>query len=320
MAVYKRGKIWWFKFQAQGEEIRQSARTTSKREAQEAERSERRRIALDLHRGRTGKPTQYTYSEALGRWIEEGAPKSMESHARNTGPYLDDVPLHLVVPAAHSMKGAMLKKKLSPQTINRRLAVVRRILNVAYREWDWIQEPLGQKIKLLSEKGMAREFYLSREEADQLIAAVGSVEARKVIALAAYTGLRRGELLSLNAGNWQSPYIVLDSKTKGKRPRSVPVIEELHALVTPPFRVTPQQLREEFEGAREKMGRPDIRMHDLRHTYASWLAKDPRIPLTMLRDLLGHSSTTVTSKYSHLRSDTIGPVRDVLGRKPGTNL
>lgn len=320
MSVFKRGNIYWFKFQAGGQEIRQSARTASKRRAQEVEREERRRIALELHRGRTGKPTQYTYAEALGRWIEEGAPKSMESHARNTGPYLDDVPLHLVVPAAHAMKGAMLKKKLSPQTINRRLAVVRRILNVAYREWDWIQEPLGQKIQLLSEKGMAREFYLSREEADQLIASVKGSEARKVITLAAYTGLRRGELLSLTADSWQKPYIVLTSKTKGKKARSVPVIDELHKLVTPPFDVTEQQLREEFEAARELIQRPDIRMHDLRHTYASWLAKDPRIPLTMLRDLLGHSSTTVTSKYSHLRSDTIGAIRDVFTREPGTKV
>lgn len=314
MSVYKRGKIWWYKFQAGGKEIRESARTASKREAQEVEREARSRIARELHLGRTGRPVERTYSEALGRWVEEGAPESMKSHARNTGPYLDDVPLHLVVPAAHVMKASMLKKGLSAQTINRRLAVVRRILNVAYREWDWISEPLGQKIKLLSEKGMAREFYLTREEADVLLAAVKGSEARKVITLAAYTGLRRGELLSLKATNWQKPYLILNNKTKGGKPRTVPVIGELHKLVTLPFKITEQQLREEFEAARESIGRPDIRMHDLRHTYASWLAKDPRIPLTMLRDLLGHSSVAVTSKYSHLRSDTMDVVSDALGK------
>lgn len=236
----------------------------------------------------------------------------MWSHARNTRPYLDNVPLHLVVPAAHQMKSDMLRNGLSPQTINRRLAVVRRVLNVAYREWDWLTEPLGQKIKLLSEKGMAREFYLSQEEVDQLADAVTDPEARKIIVLAAYTGLRRGELLGMTAANWQPPYIVLNSKTKGKKPRTVPLIEPLHNLITLPFQVDDQTLRREFESAREKIGRPDIRFHDLRHTYASWLAKDPSIPLATLRDILGHSNLTVTSKYAHLRGDTMNLVTGAL--------
>ena len=238
----------------------------------------------------------------------------MLSHARNTRPYLDDVPLHLVVPAAHAMKADMLARELSAQTINRRLAVVRRVLNVAYKEWDWLREPLGQKVKLLSEKGMAREFYLSMDDANRLFQAVPDDEARKVITLAAFTGLRRGELLKLKPENWRPPYIVLDNKTKGKKARSVPVVENLHPLVTLPFKISAEQLRAAFEGAREAIGRPEIRLHDLRHTYASWLAANPAVPLTVMRDLLGHSSTTVTSKYSHLRGDTAALVEKVLGK------
>ncbi len=313
--LHKRGKIYHIKFKAGGVTYQRSSRTSNLRKAQELERHMRTEVARELHALRTGIPVDRTYGEALDKWIEDGAPESMLSHATNTRLYLEEIPLHLVVPAAHLMKANMLKRKLSPQTINRRLAVVRRVLNVAFKEWEWIREPLGQKIKLLSEKGMAREFYLSAEEVDRLVAAIRDEEARKVVLLAAYTGLRRGELLSLTPSNWQSPYIVLTNKTKGKKARTVPVIGGLHHLMTLPFKIGEEQLRAAFEDARDSIGRPDIRMHDLRHTYASWLAKDPEIPLAMLRDLLGHSGLAVTSKYAHLRSDTMDAVTKALSGK-----
>lgn len=308
----KRGEIWHVKFKVGGQVIQRSTGTTNKRKAEEFERNLRGEVAQELHAGRTGVPVKRTYKEALFKWVESGAPHGMLSPARNTRPYLDDVPLHLVVPAAHNMKAQMLKDGLSPQTINRRLAVVRRVLNVAYREWDWIKEPLGQKIQLLSEKGMAREFYLSQDEVQQLADATTDPEAYKLIMLAAYTGLRKSELAKLKAEQWNDPYIFLNNQTKAKKPRVVPVIEELKHLVTPPFNINEWTLRKQFEGAREKIGRPDIRFHDLRHTYASWLAKNPDIPLTTLRDLLGHSSLSVTSKYAHLRGDTFDMVTKAL--------
>jgi integrase len=310
--LYKRGEVWHVKFKAGGKVFAKSARTTSKRKAQEFERDLRTAVARELHAGRTGQPVDRTYGEALEKWIQTGSPKSMYSHAMNTALYLKDVQLHLVVPAAHEMKASMLRRELSPQTINRRLAVVRRVLNMAYKEWDWIREPLGQKIQLISEKGMAREFYLSQEEVVQLLAAVTDPEALKVIHLAAYTGLRRGELLTLKPDQWQKPYIVLSNKTKSGKPRTVPVIEDLHDLVTLPFKITEHNLRKAFEAARDAIERPDIRFHDLRHTYASWLAKNPDIPLTTIRDILGHSNLSVTSKYAHLRGDTFDMVSRAL--------
>ena len=60
------------------------------------------------------------------------------------------------------------------------------------------------------------------------------------------------------------------------------------------------------------MGKPDLRMHDLRHTFASWLLENPEMALTTVRDLLGHSSLTVTSKYGHMKSDTFEAVSRTL--------
>lgn len=313
---YLRGKTWWVKFGAGGETIRRSAGTASRKEAREFERALRLQVEREIRAGRSGKTTQRTFQDALLRWINEGAPKSMWSHARNLRPYLDRVPLESVVPAAHAMKADMRKQGLSVMTINRRLAVVRRVLNVAYREWDWLREPLGEKVQLFSEKGMAREIFLTPLDVDALLDEVKDETAKRVILLAAYTGLRRGELLKLQPSNWQTPYLVLSSKTKGKKPRTVPVIEDAQSLVEPlPFGIHEEKLREEFERARLAIGRPEIRLHDLRHTFASWLAQDPNVPLTTIRDLLGHSGLAVTSKYAHLRGDTLAVVSGALQKK-----
>lgn len=313
--LHKRGNIYHVKFKAGGVTYQRSTQTSSLREAEKFERDYRAEVARELRALRSGKTVERTFGEALDKWQKEGAPESMESHANNAGLYLDNIPLRALVPAAHQMKADMLKRGLSPQTINRRLAVVRRVLNVAYKEWDWLTEPLGTKIKLLSEKGLSREIYLSEGEVKTLMKHMDNMEARKVMLLAAYTGLRQGELLRLQPANWSKPYIYLDSKTKGGKPRTVPVIKELHKSMTLPFKITYDQLRRQWENARDAIGRPEIRFHDLRHTFASWLAKDPSIPLTMLRDLLGHSNLSVTSKYSHLRGDTMSAVSGALKGK-----
>lgn len=51
-------------------------------------------------------------------------------------------------------------------------------------------------------------------------------------------------------------------------------------------------------------GAPAGRVHDLRHTYASWLAADG-VPLALIQRLLGHASMRTTERYSHLQPDAI---------------
>lgn len=318
--LYKRGALWWCKFKIGGQEFRRSTRVSSKREAAEAERAIRAEIKRELDAGRSGRMVRRPFREALLKWVKEGAPASMLTHAKNVRPYLDDVPLNQVVPKAHDMKAHMLERGLSPLTINRRLAVVRRVLNLAYTDWEWLQEPLAKKIRLFSEKGTSREVFLTPEEVERLAAAVYAInpEAFKVVMLAAYTGLRRGELLALKERNWNPPYLVLDSKTtKSGRPRAVPVVEQVRDLVTLPFNISKDRVSKVFAQARKVAGLPNVRLHDLRHTYASWLARNPDVPLSAIRDILGHHSLSVTSKYTHLRGDTYATIERVFQKQIG---
>lgn len=302
MSVYKRGRIWWIKVDIGGRVIRRSAKTTHKREAQALER----KLRLNIDAG-----DRYTYLDALTMWLPI-APQSMLSHARNTHEVYH-VTLDQLPAAANRMANRMVSDGLSVLTANRRLAVVRRVLNLAFREWDLIDKPLHQKVARFSEKGTAREIFLSADQVRELCSHITHDEVMSFVMVIAFTGLRKGELLNLEPGQWSPPYLYLSSKTKSKKPRAVPVVEELHERIRLPWQFTEYQLRTQWETARVAIGMPGLRMHDLRHTFASFMITNPDVPIGLLRDLLGHSSLAVTSKYAHLSPDTADKVQSAIG-------
>lgn len=59
-----------------------------------------------------------------------------------------------------------------------------------------------------------------------------------------------------------------------------------------------------------------VRVHDLRHTYASWLIQNGAT-LAEVAEVMGHSDTEVTKKYAHLRKDNFSAVRAALSRAAG---
>ncbi|GAA0564340.1 site-specific integrase [Halomonas salifodinae] len=153
----------------------------------------------------------------------------------------------------------------------------------------------------------------------QLLQAIldqNSVE-KKVIALAALTGLRQGELLSLEASNVHDGRILLrPDQTKSGKTRVVPVPEDARAwLEELPFATSYHRLLTVWEKARVAVGRPDLHFHDLRHSYASMLAQAGE-SMTTVRDLLGHSSLIVTSRYAHMFDAGLD---DIAARLPRLN-
>lgn len=209
-------------------------------------------------------------------------------------------------------------------TINRELAALSSAINYCNREWDW-DLPNPVKGRMLQEPHH-RERYLTRAETGRLI-----TEARKLrhgdvladfIELAVHTGCRRGELLGLE---WNR--VMLESgkealtlnarHTKSGKPRQIPlnatavgVIRRRAAwrannapdatwVFARPNGGPVKSLRNGFEKAAERAGLDDLRIHDLRHTAASWLVTDG-VPLEIVKELLGHSSITMTERYAHL--------------------
>ena len=65
-----------------------------------------------------------------------------------------------------------------------------------------------------------------------------------------------------------------------------------------------KDVKRSFATACKRVGVEDFRIHDLRHTCAAWLVS-AGVPLSEVRDLLGHASVTMTEKYAHLAPENV---------------
>lgn len=68
-----------------------------------------------------------------------------------------------------------------------------------------------------------------------------------------------------------------------------------------------------YGAACARAGIKDFRVHDMRHTFASWLVS-AAVPLAEVRDLLGHSTIEMTERYAHLAPDNHVRAVSVLDR------
>ena len=64
---------------------------------------------------------------------------------------------------------------------------------------------------------------------------------------------------------------------------------------------------------RRRAGLPELRMHDLRHSFASFLV-NRGISLYVVQDLLGHSSAKTTQRYAHLAPKTLSDAADTVAQ------
>lgn len=179
----------------------------------------------------------------------------------------------------------------------------------------------------------SRERFLNLEEMNRLQAALATSRNKRsaqAVMLLIATGARRGEVLGatwsqfdLAAGVWSKP----SSHTKQKRTHVVPlnaialgVLREMRAgrkedspYLFPSEGAKPQQdLKKLWSRVRIKAGIPDVRLHDLRHTFASY-AVARGLPLYSVGKLLGHSNAATTARYSHLDLSALREATDTVG-------
>jgi integrase len=168
-----------------------------------------------------------------------------------------------------------------------------------------------------------------------------------LVRVAAYAGLRRGELVALrwrDVGFEGRKIIVRRSlsgetevrSTKSRRAREVPLPDQAAAaldrlgrrkeFVGPDDyvfanrlgrRLDPSALRRRFERARDAAGLEPLRFHDLRHTYGSLLVAGG-IDLASVKAAMGHSQITTTERYLHARP--AGELADRFTRALGGSL
>ncbi len=293
MPIRRRGTRYQVRVQSAGGRI---ARTfANRRDAQEFEARYRQRVADH----RVGRAPRIGIEEALQRWLT-GEATGLRSHAnlldkaRAIFPYIEGRPLSEVADVAEEIAAAGLRQGLAPATINRRLAILRRVANLAFRRWGLLEQPLGQRITMVPGE-RARTTHLSPAQVQRVASLAPSPAGRDAILLAAMSGLRLSELLHPDLRREGAALVVPPGKN-GKS-RLVPLPAEALGLPVP-LAITERELRREWEAARAQAGLQGVRWHDLRHTYATLLIASGA-DLAAVRDLLGHSNIGVTSKYLH---------------------
>lgn len=166
----------------------------------------------------------------------------------------------------------------------------------------------------------ARERYLATSEAQRLRSAVERSRNRQlkyIVGLLIQTGCRVGELLhaewshfDLERRLWRIP------QSKAGKARFVPLsqgaldlIAELPRYEGCPFLIPNPKTKKPWVGifmswdtARKLAGLPDLRIHDLRHSAASFMA-GAGIDLYTIGKVLGHANVKTTQRYAHLSSD-----------------
>jgi integrase len=212
--------------------------------------------------------------------------------------------------ACSECEGAGERAVTTPSTVNRELAVLRHILKRAVA-WHHLHRYLLQGWRPLKEPS-GRCRFLSLDEIPRLIVACGESRSsylKPFVLVALNTGMRRGEILSLTRRSidWTNRFLTL-TKTKNGESRTVylndTAFEALRAL---PARIDGRLfpfkddhcVSRAFRRAVERAGIPDFRLHDLRHSFASYAAM-AGTPQRGLQGLLGHKDGRMTGRYTHL--------------------
>lgn len=291
MPISKRSNTWWIRFQHNGQRIAISAGKGATYEQAKAIEAKARQ---DIVKGKLGQAT-YTLEDAAARWLEGEAAnlkdyQGLINKVRAIRNHLDCEISKAQTAAQHIIEES---EGLSPATINRRLAIIRRLCNLAWK-WGWVEFP--PKIELIPGE-VHRHVYLTTPEVIKLAKRAGP--AKWHVILAAFSGLRQGELLRISPADIVNGAIYLRD-TKSGKPRLIPLNKPAQCAVERlEWGMPYHTLRWHFEKAR---GDADIRFHDLRHTAASLMVKGGA-SLVAVRDVLGHSNLGVTSRYSHLGID-----------------
>ena len=218
---------------------------------------------------------------------------------------------------------------------NRCLTLLSKMFNLA-ELWGWRPEHSNPVRHIEKYKEVRRERYLSAEEFARLGDALALAAERRtesVFALAAirlliFTGARLGEILTLR---WeyvdfdQRALKLPDSKTGRKtiwlNPPAVEVLASLPRLQDNPHVIVGERegahlvnIQKMWRRIRRQAGIQSVRIHDLRHSYAS-VAVAAGVGLFLTGKFLGHLRNSTTERYAHIADDPVRQANDVIGRR-----
>ena len=225
--------------------------------------------------------------------------------------------------------------KDTPGASNRARAVLSKMMELA-EVWG-IRPPNSNPCKHVKKyPDSKRERFLTMEEFNRLGETLAEAEQQNVespqaiaaFKLLIFTGCRRGEILGLRWDEVDQERQCLrltDSKTGPKvvhlNAPALQVLQGIERKEGSPWVIpgrNPQDCLVDLKGPwrriRKKAGLDGLRIHDLRHSFAS-VGAAGGVPLQMVGLMLGHAQASTTERYSHLAPDPVKTANEMIGQR-----
>lgn len=337
MAVYKRGRVWFYDFTLNGERHNKSTQARNKRAAEDIERKVRNDLVLGIHGLIAPRecPTFKTFAE--GRFLDHVRVRSADK-PRTVSYYEEKVRrllevdkiakarLYEITPDLIDQYVTIRAKKVKPASINRETAALRHALKMA-EEWNLIRK--APTIRMLPGE-RTRDFVLTYD-LEKLYLSLAPQPLNDAAVLILDTGLRPSECVGLEWDRVVLPdgptlgYVrILDGKTANARRvlpltlRAKTMLERRRSFYPEARYVFPGQRKgkhltiwgllnihvtvrdKEVEGKR--LFPKDFVVHSLRHTFGTRLG-EAGAPAASIMKLMGHASITTSQKYMHPTPD-----------------
>jgi integrase len=327
VTVFRRGKVFYYDFILHGVRYAATTRKKNRREAEKVETKVRRKEEGRISAAAGKEPGSITLADAMKRLYTERWSRTRDHERtlarteRIVALLGANTPLSAIdSPKISQMAAALRASGLKDSSVNRYFATVKTLLITAQREWGAVasipyiklaKEPTGRlRTFSVAEEAKIQEILRSEATVRGKDVSKLSTEAADLFVLLADTGMRLGEGINLESRdvNMETGLIHI-WMNKADKPRSVPMTPRVRAMLEPRmdsstgriFNLTDGQ---EVEGVwrRRIKKQPefaDAVVHSFRHSYASRLVQ-LGVPLFTLQKLMGHSTSKMTERYSHL--------------------
>jgi integrase len=336
--LVNRGGIWHIDKQIGGRRLCESTgeHDLSQAEVYLAKRIEETRKALIY-----GERPVRSFRSAATKYLRENQQKRSIGddalHLKQLDPYIGDLDIRAVhIGTLGRFIEARRSAGIKTKSINLALGVVRHILNIAASEWmdetglTWLERP--PKIKLLPVTDARKPYPLSWDEQTRLFRELPDHLARMAL-FKVNTGCREQEVCGLR-WDWEidvpeldtSVFLVPAERVKNGEERLV-ILNTVARSVVDSQRGRHHEYVFTYDGrrqqkmnnsawrkARKRAGLPQVRVHDLKHTFGRRL-RAAGVSFEDRQDLLGHKSGRITSHYSAAElSNLIEAANQVVGQ------
>jgi integrase len=331
MAVYRRGKTWWYVFEFEGRKIQESSGFLNKTAALRVE-AKRRTDLVERRVGFTKSkpiPKFDDFSKQFLEWSKlQHRPKTHELHELNCktlkrffrGRYLDEITSEMVEDFKSARKQERIRwakdRSVAGATVNRALTTLKLLYHQAQRSGYAVKNPV-EGVAMFREPLDSMRVISFEEQASYLIET--SQPLRDISKIILDTGMRPEEVFRMRIENLdfkQKSIFNPNGKTKAAR-RTIPMtddalsllklrVKEAEKLGTPYVFPSPHNVQRPIGSVkkahsaavtRAKITRR-FRLYDLRHTFAT-RAVASGTDLPTLSSLLGHASILMTMRYVH---------------------